>query len=286
MKKIIDCFIYNGEIDICNLRITELSPVVDEFWIIEGCYTFTGIPKDLQFEAHQSTMSWPKSKIKYFPFTTTPVADPWENEYAQRNHLGKLVEGCSPHDLLMYSDVDEIPRPESVVIAANGHSAQCFGFEMSTHYFRLNYTLLEPEVLAKSVWTVAFSPLHLKEHTVDELRMGIRNRTIPAVIIKKAGWHFSYLMSDEQIVKKIKSFSHQELNTPQIIQNISVKRMLANREDLFSRDGFTWGRTSIHDLPETVLKNLGLYKCFLYKANFSLSFWFNRFKCSLIRNQG
>ena len=49
MRKVIDCVLYNGEDDIFDLRIQELSLVVDEFWVIEGNYTFTGIAKELSF---------------------------------------------------------------------------------------------------------------------------------------------------------------------------------------------------------------------------------------------
>ncbi len=265
MRKTIDCFIYNGEEQILDLRFRELNSAVDEFWIIESPFTFTGIPKNLKFEKQASSRNWPTAKIKYFIYASTPtLGDPWTNEFNQRNLMGSFTETCAPSDLLLYSDVDEIPKSEAIQRAKSDSKIDRFGFEMSTFYLKLNYKLIEPAVIASSVCTVGFSKRDLELHTVNQLRTGIRDRTLAAEIYKTSGWHFSYMMTEEHIEEKIKAFSHQEFNKPEILNKISIKKILENKEDLLSRDGFKFDFCSLDELPKTVRENTFEYRNLLH----------------------
>lgn len=263
MRKVIDCVLYNGEDDIFDLRIQELSLVVDEFWVIEGNYTFTGIPKELSFEKQALCRKWPMQKIKYFPFlkdAESISSNPWVNEIAQRNYISCLVKNCGSDDLILFSDADEIPRPESVSLARIDAWSNSFGFEMTLHYLKFNFALAGPVALKSQVWAVAFSVELLNIFTADQMRMGIRDRSIPARILENAGWHFSYMMNETQISDKIKSFSHQEFNTPEFTKSISVQKTLDNREDLLLRDGYIWDYCPIDTLPKTIRYNLRKYR--------------------------
>ena len=266
MRKVIDCFMYNGEDEILDLRIEELNSIVDEFWVIEGSHTFTGIPKEPRFEKQALSKNWPLSKMKYYPYT--PLApqsnDPWENEFAQRNYIGNLIEKNDVNDLILFSDVDEIPKLDAVLTARNDSSSTHFGFEMTTHYFKLNFVLVEPPRFAKQVIAIAFLAGALKDHSAQQLRLGIRDQSIPARIIQNAGWHFSYLMSNQQILEKIRAFSHQEFNTPEFINDISVKRTLKTRVDLYLRNEHVWGFCKLDSLPQSVRDNRRKYRRHLY----------------------
>jgi len=267
MRKVIDAVLYNGEKDMLDLRIQELNPVVDEFWIIEGNCTFTGASKNLVFKDQIQQSNWPMQKVKYFPYLPHPSTisdDPWVNEFAQRNYIGTLLGQCNPENLILYSDVDEIPRPEAVAAARIDIWSNFFGFEMSTHYLKFNFQMIEPSVLANSVCTIGFSRKHLDLHSANNLRIGIRNRSIEARILENGGWHFSYMMNEEQIRNKIRSFSHQEFNTPEFLENISVQRTLVNKEDLLLRDGFIWDFSPTNKLPKTVRNNPRKYREHLF----------------------
>ena len=69
------------------------------------------------------------------------------------------------------------------------------------------------------------------------------------------GWHFSYLNSPEQILNKIKSFSHGEFN----IKKISVKDIeekIKNNEDIFNR-GFKLKKVRIdNSYPSFIVNNI------------------------------
>ena len=166
MRKVIDAFLYNGEVTVLDLRFQELDNSVDEFWIFEADYTFTGLSKELKFKNHLKSHAWPLEKIRYFPIYESPGTiseDPWENERFQRNFIGFHIHLCNSEDLIFLSDVDEIPRPEVIAqIRSNTHSEH-FGIRMSTHYMKLNFQMIEPSVLPYSVCTVVFHKDHPRD---------------------------------------------------------------------------------------------------------------------------
>ena len=53
--------------------------------------------------------------------------------------------------------------------------------------------------------------------------------------IIKGGWHFSYMQTPEDILKKIKSFSHGEFNNKNISKDIIEEKILQNK-DIFERN--------------------------------------------------
>ena len=191
-------------------------------------------------------------------------ANPWRNELAQRNYISELICFSNENDLILYSDVDEIPSPEAITEACNATTSEYFGFEMSTHYFRFNYFQVSPKVLARSICTVGFFKSALETHSAEELRHGIRDGSITADVFRSGGWHFSYMMDEEMIKKKIDSFSHQEFNTPEVISNIQIERILDNKEDLFSRPGYQWDLYPMKNLPDEIRKHQFKYaKCLI-----------------------
>ena len=48
--------------------------------------------------------------------------------------------------------------------------------------------------------------------------------------IIKGGWHFSYMQTPEDILKKIKSFSHGEFNNKNISKDIIEEKILQNKD--------------------------------------------------------
>ena len=61
--------------------------------------------------------------------------------------------------------------------------------------------------------------------------------------IINGGWHFSFLHNPEQILNKIKSYSHGEFND----KNLNIKKIeerILKEEDIFNR-GFTLKKVEI-----------------------------------------
>ena len=89
--KIYDCFLFFNENDILEIRLNELSEIVDYFVIVESQYTFAKKNKEFNFDIKRFEKF--KDKIIYIQnneFLRSP--NPWDTEKQQRN---KLIEGLN-----------------------------------------------------------------------------------------------------------------------------------------------------------------------------------------------
>ena len=80
-------------------------------------------------------------------------------------------------------------------------------------------------------------------------------------VLNKAGWHFSYLMSEEDIQKKIKAWTHSELDTIENSNLETIKKRVKENKDLFGRNiKFSKLEFSEQFFPQYLIKNQGFYR--------------------------
>jgi beta-1,4-mannosyl-glycoprotein beta-1,4-N-acetylglucosaminyltransferase len=245
---IVDAFTYNGEDDLLLIRLSLLSKYIDRFVIVEADKTFTGIKKSQKFKP-SLFREW-ESKISYFfinNLVENPVS-PWCNEIIQRNSLRIGFNDLNDDDVILLSDLDEIPNPK--VIKTFNSEKYIYGcLEQNIFYYRLNLQAFTKE-LKPVIWDKARITTYknFKKYFNDltELRWEkykgifrslkrwhLKNRR---QIIKNSGWHFTYMMSPEQIIEKIKSYSHSELNTPDINNIEFIKNAIKSKGLLSGED--------------------------------------------------
>ena len=115
--KIYDCFTFFNELEILELRLASLYDVVDKFVIVEADKTHANIPKPFNFYEHVHDYEKYLPKIHYImDKSVVPykgVGD-WSIENNQRNTIMKGLDDAAPDDLIMISDVDEIPNPATI----------------------------------------------------------------------------------------------------------------------------------------------------------------------------
>lgn len=114
--RIYDGFTFYNEFELLELRLKALWDVVDYFVIVEANRTFTGKPKDFNLlkRADDFKEFWPKIRYVAADFSKVPfkgVGD-WSIENAQRNAIMNGVGDAVDDDLIMISDLDEIPAPD------------------------------------------------------------------------------------------------------------------------------------------------------------------------------
>ena len=63
--KFYDCFLFNNELDLLEIRLKYLWDVVDTFVIVEADTTFAGEEKPLHFKENKERFKWAESKIKH-----------------------------------------------------------------------------------------------------------------------------------------------------------------------------------------------------------------------------
>ena len=138
--KIFDCFMFNDELDLLELRLTELYDYIDIFVIVESNLSFTCRPKSFLFEQTKNRFNKWNTKIRYVKHQSLAHSNPWINENAQRNAIEDAISDAANDDIIIISDVDEIVRPESIqrLIVAD-KKVQLFGFHMPLFNFKFNY---------------------------------------------------------------------------------------------------------------------------------------------------
>ena len=104
---VFDCFIFNDELDMLELRLRFLDNIVDRFVLVESERTLSGERKDLHFENNKLRFSGFSGKITHL---VAPANDmgAWEYEFFQRNFIKQGLINCSDEDIVLIADVDEI----------------------------------------------------------------------------------------------------------------------------------------------------------------------------------
>jgi len=254
---IYDCFTFFDELDLLEIRLEELGEAVDRFVLVEAEKTFSNKPKELFFAKNAARFSKFRDKIIHIIVNDLPEhpKDSWENQHCQRNAIARGLESCSPDDIIIISDVDEIPRAD-VVRSFTGEFAL---LELDFFYYRLNCrcTSFQWQIPAILRFQHLTTPQGIRDTWYTPAR-----RNMP--MIPHAGWHFSYLGDIDRIVLKIESFSAQQFNTPEIKDADRLRNKIARGLDLFDRPDHQWEYVAVDDkFPAFVLKNLERFRGYI-----------------------
>ena len=109
-----DCFQFFNELDILKLRLHVMDPVVDRFVISEATETFSGKAKPLYYEENKEMFAEFADKIIHVVVDDTPQGYTHDRDTFQKNAVGRGLKNCTDDDIIIFSDLDEIPNPEKV----------------------------------------------------------------------------------------------------------------------------------------------------------------------------
>lgn len=222
--KLVDCFIFYNELDMLDYRLKVLNDVVDYFVLVESTLTFAGNSKPLFFEENKQRYAKYLNKIIHIVVDDTPqTSDPWAREKYQRNSIRKGLDKLSldDDDRVIIVDVDEIPDPRMIRQIATQADFPCLILAMDFYYYDIRHRFQYKWFHAK---IAKFS--HVKTSNPEDIRMEHNKPGMPVVM---CGWHLSYFMSNSMISNKIRNFSHQELNTPQLTSSEHIDNCVKNR---------------------------------------------------------
>ena len=136
--KIYDCFSYWDEDLLLDVRLNIMNKFVDYFVIVEGNKTWQNNPKKLRFDSNKFKKF--KDKIIYVPVEDMPDGDnPYVRENFQRNCISRGIKDAEEIDLIIISDLDEIPNP---FLLKNFDKKMRYAvFEQKLFYYKLNLCL-------------------------------------------------------------------------------------------------------------------------------------------------
>ena len=215
---LIDAFMFFQEFEILKLRLAVLSPLVDKFVIVEADATHSGRRRDYIFPAYcERHLSKYAAQILYHPISIDLSkfhtdwrpeifdlsTDHWKLENLQRNAIDDACRPFAEEDLLMISDVDEIPQREAVEYVLR-HEARVIEGPLAFQQFFFYYSLRR---LRREDWrgTVVTTVGRSRKLSAQWHRNGVR--TFP--YLAKSGWHLSYFGGTARIQAKLESFAHQ-----------------------------------------------------------------------------
>ena len=231
--KIFDCFLYNGENLILDLRLNILSKYIEKFIIIESRYDHQGNKKKLNFKLDKFKKF--ESKIIYLIIENFPEKlSNWERENFQRNYIINGLSSAGEDDYVIISDVDEIPDLAKINSLGNFKFSV---FEQKMYYYKINLlNKTNPFWYGSRVCKKKYlkSPQCLRSQKIKKYPFWKFNK-IKWNIIKNGGWHFSFLMSPEEIKKKLASFAHSEYNNRKYTNLKKIENSIKNKTDLFDR---------------------------------------------------
>lgn len=226
-------FIFFNELDLLELRLESMYEFIDKFILVESAKTFTNEDKPYYYECNKERYKKYWDKIDYIKVDSFPSTckNEWDREIFQRNMINKGVKDNNDNDILIVSDLDEIISPFGINCIKSflkKYPESIVGVDLLNCWYYLNY-------IDKRFFFLE-AP---KAYTVKKSRsiMPQEARSFKAChIVRCGGWHFSYLGDVSAIVKKIQSFSHQEFNSDNWLNEKRIKKCIEEGVDLFNRD--------------------------------------------------
>lgn len=225
-----DAFMFFNEFELLLVRLAEHDPFVDFFILVQADRTHSGLKKDFLFLKSDPRFAEYADKIIVVNVTLEPnPKSAWDNESFQRQAVFTAVP-FQPDDILFLSDVDEIiSRDHWPYLLKRMEKELVIGVWLQMFYYFVNFELKDhPWAMAKMIKAKVF---------LESSVSGNELRCAPAAVVTPfpCGWHFSYLMSVEQIIEKIKAYGHQENNTQEFTNPEKIRRSIQSGEDIFGR---------------------------------------------------
>lgn len=274
-----DSFQFFNELDILKLRMNVLNDVVDYFVISESTVTFSGDPKPLYYNENKEMFKEFEHKIIHNIVDDTPMdCNAFIRDHHQKCAVARGLKECKPDDIVIFSDVDEIPNPDTLrELLPNVEEGKIYMLAQRLFYCYLDMEEVSGNLLSvtgefegveKKQWlgTKVCRYSVLDKYTTEELRN--KEQKEIGVRVPNGGWHFSYMgggkkqSTADRVKYKIKSAAHQEYNNRHILWN--VKKNIKNMQDIFGRDS----KLQLVEIDETYPKylrdHLDEYKYLLY----------------------
>lgn len=272
---VIDCIPFFNELDILKLRLHILDPLVDRFVIEEATNTFSGLPKDLCFEKNREMFEEFLPKITYLVVDNSPKEiSTHERDKFQKNALAKALTDASDEDVLILSDVDEIPNPAVLQeLVKRFDPDKIYHLAQRNFYCYLNMEEVSGNLLSitgefpgveRRMWlgTKVFAKKNIPESGIIDLRE-ISPEDPRSVRVADGGWHFGYMGSchetdvSRRVGTKVVAAAHQEYNTEDVLAEVKDRLILG--EDIFGRNAvFQWAVVD-ESYPQYLLEHKSEY---------------------------
>mgnify|MGYP001166851408 CR=1 FL=1 len=261
--KLYDCCMYFDEDMMLDIRLNILDEYVDKFVIAEATRDHSGKEKKLNFDLNKFSKF--KDKIEYLVIEDLPLnvkskkknwdANHWRDQY-QRNCLTRGYKNSEENDLIMISDIDEIPDPKKINEFKVENKYACFmqkNFQSKLNLLNITEQYWMGTKICQKKYLK--SPQWLRNIKTKKRPFWKFYKPKEPQLIYDGGWHFSFLKKPDDIAKKIKAYSHQEFNKDDFVDEKKIAKRIENKEDLFNRN-FKYKKIAIDEsYPKYITNN-------------------------------
>ena len=291
--KIFDCFMYFDEEQVLDLRLNVLNEDIDYFVIVESIYNHKGEERKLLFDKNKFQNF--NDKIIYLIYDKIPdlvesidngdsenekdrkyIMNALYRENEQRNFILEGLRNADENDLILISDVDEIPKLSSVNLK-NIHN-EIILFKQDMFYYKFNLALpnfkwtgtkaVKKKKLISPQWLRNVKDRKYPFYRIDTLISDKKYMNIK--IVDDGGWHFSNIKSPEMIEHKLRSYLHHRefdqvsLSVDEIDNLVKKKKAIYDlRVDKKTNkvgNGLILDNFEIEKLPNYIKNNYNKYK--------------------------
>jgi beta-1,4-mannosyl-glycoprotein beta-1,4-N-acetylglucosaminyltransferase len=258
--KIFDCFMFYDEELLLDIRLNTLDKYVDYFVIVESEHFHNGKQRELKFNINKFDKF--KDKIIYLVHKNQPngilklndnddegtksyklIFNAHLRENHQRNSILKGIINADDNDLILISDVDEVPNLEPINLLKIKN--QIIIFQQEIFYYKFN------RYLPNFIWygTKAcrkkklISPQWLRNIKNKEFlfwRLDTffsKNKYINKIFLKNGGWHFSNVKNASDIELKLKSYLHHRDYEAEELGYDKINELIKKNETIYDMFG-------------------------------------------------
>ena len=288
-----DCFMYFDEDLLLDLRLNYLSKFVKKFVISEATYTHNGSKKELRFDINKFKKF--KDKIIYIVVDEQPknilelvdgetkdkraeklILNGMARDYFQRENLNRGLANVSNEDIILISDLDEIPNLENFDSSKIKNNIVIF--EQKMFYYKLNLLYEDFKWLGtKAVKHKNFlSPQwlrNIKGRKYSYWRLDTlfsKKKYSNLLFVNNGGWHFTCLRTAEELEKKLLNFAHHYEFEESGLKVDDLKKLISEKRVMYDHNvdqrGYKWSGKSIlktidvKNLPSYVASNIIKYE--------------------------
>ena len=284
---------YFDEDVILDLRLNILNPFIDYFVIVESTFNHKGEKRKLKFDINKFKKF--ENKIIYLIFDEEPsgiekvfdtdnegevsrklILNAASRENGQRNFISKGLERANEKDLILISDVDEIPNLEK--INWNTLKDQIVLFKQDMFYYKLNLRLPDliwsgskacrKKYLKSPQWLRNVKDKKYSFFRLDTLFS--EKKYINIKFINNGGWHFSNIKTAAEIEYKLKSYLHHREFDLNPISESEIEDIIKNKQAIYDLkvdkkinkigSGNKLVEHPLNKLPSYILENIDKYK--------------------------
>ncbi|KAL1807284.1 hypothetical protein ACET3Z_030352 [Daucus carota] len=269
-RRVYDAVLFSNEVDLLTIRWKELHPYVTEFVLLESNSTFTGLPKPLVFASNRDKFKFIESRLTYgkIPGRYQRGKNPFVEEAYQRLALDFLLKqaGIQDDDLLIMSDVDEIPSRHTINLLR-----WCDDTPQVLHLRLKNYLYSFEFLLDNNSWRASVHRYQSEKTKYAHYRQSDD-------ILADAGWHCSFCFRNiKDFVFKMKAYSHfDRVRFNKFLNPKRVQKVICKGSDLFDMlpEEYTFkdiigkmgpiphSYSAVH-LPSYLLQNADFYRYLL-----------------------